>query len=175
MEGKKTNTDQDFEALNRFRTSRHACSGWRCSCKLVYRQTEKCRCHPWWNLLLNLVYPMLHIVPRPPLGWQDMGHQTTEEVPGGGEGRGQKVNAVSTERVGVTTVFNIGGLVSDKPFVIKATATICWRANVRLRHLLEKYFCWLRCWPFTIQLPPYIPGSAFLQIFLTETLWELSF
>ena len=51
-----------------------------------------------------------------------MGHQTTEEVPGGGEGRGQKVNAVSTERVGVTTVFNIGGLVSDKPFVIKATA-----------------------------------------------------
>ena len=41
---------------------------------------------------------------------------------GEGEGRGQKVNAVSTERVGVTTVFNIGGLVSDKLFVIKATA-----------------------------------------------------
>ena len=38
------------------------------------------------------------------------------------EGREQKVNAVSTERVGVTAVFNIGGLVSDKPFVIKATA-----------------------------------------------------
>ena len=65
---------------------------------------------------------MLHTVPQPPLGWQDMGHQTTEEVPGRGEGRGQKVNAVSTERAGVNTVFNIGGLVSDKPFVIKAAA-----------------------------------------------------
>lgn len=51
-----------------------------------------------------------------------MGHQTTEEVPGGEEGRRQKVNAVSTESAGVTTVLNIGGLVSDKSFVIKATA-----------------------------------------------------